>query len=360
VKYLYVSRQFNRSGYYILKALLEAGIMPFGVLLPTLNSIPELDDPGERKKYIDDFDAKRVEQGHPDVRFMESIKLLAKSYGVTVFERRTLKDEASKDWVESLALDMIVLGGGWPELIPVEIIRLPKVGLLNTHPSLLPEFRGTDIHRWQVLFGVESSGATIHYIDETFDTGDIVGQKAVAITDTDTPQALFEKTAKVSGELMVEVMHKHEAAYPNKIEGTPQSSRKDKSKYYSRWKWERPSFMQIDWQQSAIDIARKVLASTQEDYKYNGVFAYYKGQKWIFRRAVKANVDEHSAEPGTILSVDDNGLLVACSTGALLVQQLQKGTELGYPEQENKEKAVSGAGAEIVESNVFSLDTKFE
>lgn len=332
--------------------------MPIGVLLPTLNSIPELDDQELRKKYIDDFNEKRIERGHPDVRFMESIKLLAQQYNVTVFERETLKGDAAKAWVESLALDMIVLGGGWPELIPVEIIRLPKVGLLNTHPSLLPEFRGTDIHRWQVLLGVDSSGATIHYIDETFDTGDIVGQKAVAITDTDTPQALFEKTAKVSGELMVEVMQKHEAAYPNKIEGAPQSSRKDKSKYYSRWKWERPSFMQIDWQQPAIDIARKVLASTQEDYKYNGVFAYCKGQKWIFRDAVLSKHENSSAAPGTILNIDENGLLLACTTGCLLVRQLQKGTPLGYPEQENTEKALTGN--EILQSKEFSLDTKFE
>lgn len=331
--------------------------MPCGVLLPTLNQIEALDSSTMRPQFLKEYEAYRIANGFPDVRFMESISLLAQTYQVPVYTRATLKDADARDWVKAMQLDMIVLGGGWPELIPVEIIRLPKVGLLNTHPSLLPEFRGTDIHRWQILHGVKESGATIHYIDETFDTGDIVGQKAVAIAETDTPQQLFEKTAKVSGELMVEVLKQHELVYPNKIAGTAQAARGDKSKYYSRWKWEHTAFMQIDWAQSAQTIVRRVLASTQEDYQYNGIFAYYAGNKWIVREAEYV-VCEHDLPSGTIRSINDSEMTIACNRGCLHITQIQPGTPLGYPQEPNTGKALTGKA--IAASGKFIVGTKFE
>lgn len=360
MKFLYVSRQFNRSGYYILEELLRAGIMPVGVLLPFVNRVPELDEAVESKAFAERYEKYCQENQIPPLRFFKSIKLLANSYSVPVFERETLKDQTAYDWIKSLELDMIVLGGGWPELIPVSIIRLPKVGLINTHPSLLPEFRGTDIHRWQVLHGVKESGATIHYIDETFDTGDIIAQARVEISPTDYPQDLFEKTAKASGMEMVKVLRKHEEEYPNRIAAMQQSARSDKSRYFSRWRWEDPEFMKLDWSQSAEQLRRKILASTQEDYKYNGPFAMLKGKKWIFRKSECRNSGRFDAAPGTIVHIGSEGLLVTTSEPGeqLLVTQIQAGTALGFPAEPNTSGALSGEM--ILKSDEFFVNSTFE
>ena len=97
-----------------------------------------------------------------------------------------------------LELDLIVLGGGWPELLPLNIIEAPLIGSINTHPSLLPDFRGTDIVRWQVFNNVKKTGVTIHYMDERFDTGQIIGQVEMDVEDIETPQLITTKLAKMS------------------------------------------------------------------------------------------------------------------------------------------------------------------
>lgn len=358
MRFLYVSRQFNRSGYYILKELLENKIAPVGVLLPEHNSNPELDDQKKNISIKKKYTKHCVENGIPPLRFLESIKILAEQYKIPVFVRKSLKRPLDIDWVASLKLDLVVLGGGWPELIPNEIITLPKVGMLNTHPSLLPEYRGTDIHRWQVLFGVKKSGATIHYIDETFDTGDVIAQESVDISPYDTPQELFEKTAKVSGKLMVDVINKHIKSYPQRISGVPQAEKNNKSRYYSRWKWESSNFMKVDFSLSASEVYYKILANTQESYIYNGAYAFFNGKKIILRKAVYKFTSNDKVENATIVTIKEEGIEVACGDGKnILITQVQIGSENGFPSEPNTGRALTGK--EIKSSGIFTRLQKF-
>ena len=238
--------------------------------------------------------------------------------------------------LSSFKPDLIVLGGGSPQLIPERIINLPRGGVINTHPSLLPQFRGTDIHRWQVLNDVKKSGTTIHYIDTTFDTGEILGQKSVDIGFEDTPQKLFEKTAKVAGELMISILQRIENSLPNKVNGEVQEARKDSSRYFSRWRWEDREFLKIDWSKSTNELFKLILASTQESYIYNAPFFFYRKNKIIVREA-KAVPCKTNVPPGTVLSISNDGALIkcGCENSALLVTLAQVGTNKGYPEEEN-------------------------
>src|SRR5690606_39061422 len=137
---------------------------------------------------------------------------------------------------------------------------------------------------------------------------------------------LFDKTAKVSGELMVDIIRKHEKAYPNKITGRPQEERSNKSRYYSRRKWESPDFMKIDFSQNAQSVYFKILANTQEAYIYNGAFAVYHEQKIICRKAEYIFDPCPHAESGTIVAVTEQGLQIACGDGkSVLISQIQKG-----------------------------------
>ena len=209
IRFLYVSRLFNRGGYSILQHLLEKGRhVPSGVLLPACEEAHPLDDPtraeAERERYRKECDF----YGNRPLRFLESIRRLAQSCGVEVFEMKSIKGRAAEERLKSLQFDLIVLGGGWPELLPAGVVRLPRLGVLNTHPSLLPEFRGTDVHRWQVFRDVRESGTTIHYVDETFDTGNILSQVAVPMLPEDCPQELAAKAGEAAGLLMEETLER--------------------------------------------------------------------------------------------------------------------------------------------------------
>ena len=326
-------------------------------MLPVINSNSSLDDRNEREKQLLIYQKKCEENNMTPLRFMESIKLLAKDYNIPVFVKETVKDEETKNWLKKLKLDLIVLGGGWPELIPVDIIRIPKAGMINTHPSLLPEFRGTDIHRWQVLHGVKKSGTTIHYIDESFDTGDILGQAEVTIDKYDTPQVLFEKNSKIAGPLMEQVLKKIQDALPYRLKGVKQASRDNSANYYSRWSW-NPEKLHIKWNKTANQILRFILAHTQESYVYNGPLVRYENNNYIIRSASVTSIRNGKIfELGEIISITDEGLLINTKKECLLVKKIQPATDKGYPTEPNTSKVL--AGSEIKKSSIFTTHQKF-
>lgn len=345
MRFLYICRQFNRSGYYILQHLLQGGkFIPVGILQPKPHIQELVDDPTNRALENERYAKEVVYYGCQPLRFRQSIRELADAYKVPSIELQEIKSDAAYQWFKSLDLDLIVLGGGWKQLIPKRLIVLPRLGIINTHPSLLPDFRGTDVHRWQVYQGVSTSGITIHYIDRTFDTGDILGQSAVAISPNDTPQELADHTGCLAGQLMQEVLERIATAMPERVEGIPQPYRDDSSRYYSRWRWEDRPFLRLDWTRPAEELRRFVLACTQESYKYNGAFFYAHGREYILRTA---SVQEYRGrgQPGEVLSIDTNGVRVSCQNDgqALLMTQVQPATEGGWLNHFHSEPAIDAA-----------------
>lgn len=103
-------------------------------------------------------------------------------------------NEAFLNAVDEAAPDLIVLAG-FLVVIPVQLIRRYENRIINIHPSLIPSFCGTGyyglkVHEGVLARGVKITGATVHFVDEGTDTGPIIMQKAVAVQEDDTPEAL--------------------------------------------------------------------------------------------------------------------------------------------------------------------------
>ncbi len=101
--------------------------------------------------------------------------------------------------------DIIILGG--TGIIRRHIIEIPGIGILNAHPGLLPDYRGNDVVAWAVYNG-DTPGATIYFIDEGVDTGDIVARGTIKIDSGDTLIDLEKKCMCLMGDLMVETVGK--------------------------------------------------------------------------------------------------------------------------------------------------------
>jgi methionyl-tRNA formyltransferase len=322
MKIVYLSRQFNRSGYEILEYLISnSPYKPYTILLPFDKEKLQLDDEfslaTETKKYM----TEARHYGCKPIRFLKSIKLLANNAGIEVIYLKSLKTDESYQLVKSKSFDLMILGGGWPELIPEKLIKLPRLGAINAHPSLLPEFRGTDIHRWQVLLNVKKSGLTIHYVNENFDAGDILAQSTVKISSNDTPQKLFSKVTNNSGRLMDSVIKKIEESKPNKIRGISQSEKNVNSKDFHTWMWDDKDFLKIDWKTSAFRLWRLVLASTQESYKYNGPYFEINGHFYILRKASILKL-EYPALNGEIFN-SNGDVAIKCGNDAFALVLIQ-------------------------------------
>lgn len=96
----------------------------------------------------------------------------------------------------------LALCTGFPWLIPAEAIAVPKHGIVNGHPSLLPLYRGPFPVAWQVRNGETESGLTYHLMDAEFDTGNVLAQAPIELRDDDTNESLFARFPALSAELL--------------------------------------------------------------------------------------------------------------------------------------------------------------
>ena len=110
------------------------------------------------------------------------------------YESRAAFNDAFMDKLEELKPDLIVLAG-FLVILPEQMIATYRDKIINIHPSLIPSFCGTGyyglkVHEEALKRGVKVTGATVHYVDEGTDTGEIIFQKAVEVQEGDTPELL--------------------------------------------------------------------------------------------------------------------------------------------------------------------------
>jgi phosphoribosylglycinamide formyltransferase-1 len=96
------------------------------------------------------------------------------------YEDRAARDAATADWVESLGADLVVLAG-YMQLLSESFVARFRHRVVNIHPALLPSFPGLDAIGQALAAGVETTGVTVHFVDEGVDTGPVIVQREVPI-----------------------------------------------------------------------------------------------------------------------------------------------------------------------------------
>jgi methionyl-tRNA formyltransferase len=191
-------------------------------------------------------------------------------------------------------------------MLKAPLLALPARGALNMHGSLLPKYRGRAPVNWAIIQGETETGATLHYMTEKPDNGDIVGQTAVPILPNDTAREVFDKVV-VAAEL---TLH---AALPGLIEGKaprrPQDLRRG-----SYFGGRRPEDGTIDWSKSAPEIHNLVRAVAPP---FPGARTMVAGKP---ARILRSRVLDAAAKPldGAFLSVEDNRIVARCGGGGVL------------------------------------------
>ncbi|MFW5879701.1 MAG: methionyl-tRNA formyltransferase [bacterium] len=325
MKILYVTRRLNHSGYLILNQLIKDKFDICGVLLDNKKTL--FDAPILRHLAKFTYLAKCWYYRCYPLKTTESEEILAKKNKLDIIISSSIKNDSFYYKLINLNPDIIVLGGGWHELIPTRVHEYPKLGCINTHPSLLPEFRGTSITRWQVLYGVNKSGSTIHYVDENFDTGKIVGQKDYMIDKDYTPQQLFYNLGVVGANLMREVLMKFKINDLKKDVKSNDYNSKYCS-YFSKWKWSKDKLI-IDWSKNFRTIHCFVLANTQESYQYLGPIFSFKGKSYFLRITSLHSKDKFITENTCATGKDNNIYVVSIKNGTTFLYRKDEHYVLG-------------------------------
>jgi methionyl-tRNA formyltransferase len=237
------------------------------------------------------------------------VKQLALQHGLTVLQPETLKTPDIQSELASCAADVMVVAA-YGLILPKAVLQLPRHGCLNIHASLLPRWRGAAPIQRAIEAGDCETGITIMQMNEGLDTGDILLKKTCAILPDDTSQTLHDKLADLGAEAIIEVLQTLEQG---KLVGKPQ----DGTLATYAAKLEKAE-AQINWRDSAEQVERKVrafalfpIARTLSD-----------GTPIKIWRASTRN--DMSGEPGVILSIEKNGIIVACGQGALCLEILQR------------------------------------
>ncbi|HEY2972734.1 MAG TPA: phosphoribosylglycinamide formyltransferase [Pyrinomonadaceae bacterium] len=127
---------------------------------------------------------------------------------IIIQRRGRSREEHDKEIVATLKthqVDIVCLAG-YMRLLSSYFIETYRNRILNIHPSLLPAFPGLDSHRQVLEHGVEWTGCTVHFVDETLDGGPIIGQKVVPVFPDDTEEALAARILKEEHQLYPEAL----------------------------------------------------------------------------------------------------------------------------------------------------------
>jgi methionyl-tRNA formyltransferase len=174
----------RQSGVDCLAILLDAGVQPLALMVSTPDRAT-----------------------HADV-----LREMAGLDSDLVFVGRQFRGTMAIERLRALDLDYIV-GIHFPYIVPDSVLDIPRVGVLNLHPALLPHNRGWHTPSWAILDGTPI-GATLHFMDSGLDTGDIVAQEALEIRPEDTAHTLYGRLL----ELEVDLFRK---AWPLLATGNP-------------------------------------------------------------------------------------------------------------------------------------------
>lgn len=248
------------------------------------------------------------------------VKQFASAHGIPVAQPRSLRldgkfpeDAATARLaIESARADAMVVAA-YGLILPQWALDQPPRGCLNIHASLLPRWRGAaPIHR-AVEAGDAETGVTIMQMDAGLDTGAMLMLERVPIDPHDTTATLHDKLAGLGGRLIVQALqHAVEGRLrpvPQPLAGVSYAHKIEKAE------------AGLDWRQSAAVLERKIRAFDP----FPGASCVVAGEAlkvWSSRIAGPHGASASAA--GTIVSVDDTGVAVACGEGVLLLTQLQR------------------------------------
>lgn len=131
------------------------------------------------------------------------VKKIGMEHTILVLQPEKISEAVEE--ILSLQPDLIITCA-YGQIIPKEILDYPRLGCINVHPSLLPKLRGgAPIHR-AIINGYTKTGVSIIYMNEKMDEGDIISQREIEITDTDTASTLHDKLSILSRDLLLETL----------------------------------------------------------------------------------------------------------------------------------------------------------
>ncbi len=242
------------------------------------------------------------------------VKEVALKYSIDVYQPDKVKDnDEFINKIRNMDLDLIIVVA-YGKILPSDILNIPKFGCINSHASLLPRHRGAAPINFAIISGDNKSGITTMFMDEGLDTGDIIEKYEVEIEDYMTAGQLHDKLKLISAYGMKDTLQKIK-------NGTIKRQKQDDSKS-TYAPIITKEFAHIDFSKSARDILNLIKGLNPWPVAY----CLYEEKKIKLYEAKEVSINEDKYidfSYGQIVEINDDGLLVKCGQGFILITTIQ-------------------------------------
>ncbi len=246
------------------------------------------------------------------------VKQFAEEIGLKVYQ--PIKVRNNLEFIEEIkALEPdVICVVAYGKILPKELLEIPKLGCINVHGSLLPQYRGAAPIQWAVLNGDKKTGITTMYMDVGMDTGDMILKQEVEIGEDETTGELWDRLSKIGGELLVKTLQQIE-------DGT--APRTKQSEDFTMAPMLDKQMAKIDWDvKSASEIKNLVRGLNP----IMGAYTFLNGKKIKFWKVAITTKEEMMIDDiekfknGTVIvSNQKKGLFIKAKDGIIKVLEIQ-------------------------------------
>ena len=240
---------------------------------------------------------------------MPPVKELALKYDIPVYQPVKARDEEFVKVLQDLNPDLIVVVA-FGQILPKSILDIPKFGCVNVHVSLLPKYRGAAPINWVIINGEEKTGVTTMYMDEGLDTGDMILTSEFNLNDEITAGELHDIMKVEGANVLKETIDLIEKGEAPRI--------KQNHDEFTYAPMMSKSLGQIDFSKSAKYIHNLVRGVNP----WPSAYTTYDNQTMKVWKTKVLN-ETSDKEPGTIISVDKEGIKVSTKDNIILIKEIQ-------------------------------------
>lgn len=236
-------------------------------------------------------------------------KVLAKQYGVEVFQPTNIKVEYQ------VVLDYkpdIIITCAYGQIIPRELIDYPKYGCINVHGSLLPKLRGGAPIHWAIINGDKETGITIMSMSEKMDAGDIISQAKIAIDEDMILDTLYSQMSYLGRDLLAQTM-------PSILNGTCTYTKQNEALVTFGCNVLKQD-EKIDFNKDAGAVRNLVRGLNSVP----GAYCYFDDRRMKIYECVvvEDTANTEKINSGTIVKVDNESFMVKCGSGLVKVLEI--------------------------------------
>ncbi len=245
-----------------------------------------------------------------------AVKIYAQANNLTILQPEKLKDEHFLAQLKELQADLFVVVAF--RMLPKEVWKMPSFGTINLHASLLPNYRGAAPINWALINGDEETGVTTFFIDEAIDSGKIIAQEAVKISNNTNAGELHDELMSVGAELTLKTVaaisqQTHTVIDQDKFAGkdfkiAPKIFKED---------------CEISWQETVENVHNKIRGLSPYPAAWTKLKNTRKNEILLVKLFASKTIENNGISLTGNLQEHSDGILFPCKNGFICITELQ-------------------------------------